>query len=155
MTLVPTNENKGSIKKYEELWSKIRVLIKTKNSDDYGKKYMKIKFNSDHQLPINKTIEIPIMTIVVIAIFLDNIKYYYTPCDREICHYEKANVDLICRSIDQFPWDFRFAQINENQKVYLFNQTVKKILCNFKPHETVTCDDRDPLCITSKIKGLI
>ena len=42
-----------------------------------------------------------------------------------------------------------------NQKVHLFNQTIKNILCNFIPHETVTCDDRDPLWINSKIKGLI
>ena len=42
-----------------------------------------------------------------------------------------------------------------NQKVHLFNQTIKNILCNFIPHETVTCDDRDPPWITSKIKGLI
>ena len=42
-----------------------------------------------------------------------------------------------------------------NQKVHLFNQTIKNITCNFKPHETVTCDNRDPLWINSKIKGLI
>ena len=42
--LVPTNESKEIIKKYEELWSKIRDLIrsKTKNSNNYGEKYMKI-----------------------------------------------------------------------------------------------------------------
>ena len=27
LTLVPTNESKGKIKKYEEIWSKIRDLI--------------------------------------------------------------------------------------------------------------------------------
>ena len=72
LTLVPTNENKEKIKKYEELWSKIRDLIRsiTKNSDDYDEKYMKIKFNSDDELPLNKTIEIPSMTIVVRVIFL-------------------------------------------------------------------------------------
>ena len=42
-----------------------------------------------------------------------------------------------------------------NQKVHLFNQTIKNILCNFIPHETVTYNDRDPLWINSKIKGLI
>ena len=26
--------------------------------------------------------------------------------EREIWHYEKANADLICRSINQLPWDF-------------------------------------------------
>ena len=47
LTLVPTNENKDKIKKYEELWSKIRDLIRsmTKNSDDYNEKHMKIKFD--------------------------------------------------------------------------------------------------------------
>ena len=78
LTLVPTNENKEKIKKYEELWSKIRDLIRsiTKNSDDYDEKYMKIKFNSDDELPLNKTIEIPTMTIVVRAVFHENNKYY-------------------------------------------------------------------------------
>ena len=77
LTLVPTNESKEKIKKYEELWSKIRVLIKsiTKNSDNYDEKYMKIKFNSDDKLPLNKTIEIPTMTILVRAVFYENNKY--------------------------------------------------------------------------------
>ena len=29
LTLVPANENKGKIKKYEELWSKIRDLVRS------------------------------------------------------------------------------------------------------------------------------
>ena len=76
LTLVPTNENKE--KKYEELWSKIRDLIRsiTKNSDDYDEKYMKIKFNLDDELPLNKTIEIYNVTIVVRTIFYKNNKYY-------------------------------------------------------------------------------
>ena len=37
---------------------------------------MKIKFNSDNELPLDKTIEIPSMIIVVRAIFLENNKYY-------------------------------------------------------------------------------
>ena len=78
LTLVPTNESKEKIKKYEELWSKFINLIRliTKNSDDYDEKYMKIKFNSDEELPLNKTIEIPSMGIVVRAVFHANNKYY-------------------------------------------------------------------------------
>ena len=78
LTLVPTNETKEKIKKYEELWSKIRYLIRsrTKNSEDYDENYMKIKFNSDDELPLNKTIEIPVMIIVVRASFHENKKYY-------------------------------------------------------------------------------
>ena len=37
---------------------------------------MKIKLNSDDELPLNKTIEIPTMTIVVRFIFYENNKYY-------------------------------------------------------------------------------
>ena len=65
---------KKKIKKYGELWSKIRDLIRSKNSNDYNEKYMKIKFNSDDELPLNKTIEIPTIRIVVRAIFLENNK---------------------------------------------------------------------------------
>ena len=78
LTLVSTNESKEKIKKYEELWVKIRDLIRsiTKNLDDYDEKYMKIKFDSDDNLPLNKTIEIILVTIVVIAVFHENNKYY-------------------------------------------------------------------------------
>ena len=74
--LVPTNKEK--IKKYGELRIKITDLIRliAKNSDDYDEKYMKIKFNSNDKLPLNKTIEITTMTIVVRAVFHENNKYY-------------------------------------------------------------------------------
>ena len=41
--LVPTNESKEKIKKYKELWIKIRDLLRsiTKNLDDYDKNHMK------------------------------------------------------------------------------------------------------------------
>ena len=37
---------------------------------------MKIKFHSDDDLPLNKVIEIPTITVVVRAFFLENNKYY-------------------------------------------------------------------------------
>ena len=66
MKLVLTNESK------EKLWNKIKDLIRsiTKSSDDYDEKYLKIKSNSDDELPLNKTIEIPSMTIVFRAVFI-------------------------------------------------------------------------------------
>ena len=78
LMLVPTREREDKIKKYGELWNKIRDLIRsiTKNSDDYDKRYMKIKFNSDNKLPLNKMVETPTITIVVRNIFLENNKYY-------------------------------------------------------------------------------
>ena len=37
---------------------------------------MKIKFNSDDNLPLSKIIEIPTIAIVISLIFLENNKYY-------------------------------------------------------------------------------
>ena len=40
---------------------------------------MKIKFNSDNELPLKKTIEIPSITVVAVvvrAVFYENNKYY-------------------------------------------------------------------------------
>ena len=39
---------------------------------------MKINFNSDDKFPLNKTIEIPSMIIVVIALFHENSKILST-----------------------------------------------------------------------------
>ena len=69
---------KGKIKIYKELWIKIRDLIKavTEISDDYDEKYMRIKFDTDDKLPLNKTLKIHIITIVVWAVFHENNEYY-------------------------------------------------------------------------------
>ena len=61
--------------------SKIKDFIRsiTKKSDDYDEKYMKIKFNLDDELPLNKTIELPNMIIVLRSAFHENnikIPYY-------------------------------------------------------------------------------
>ena len=39
-------------------------------------KYLKIKFNSDDELHLNKTIEMSTVTIVIRVIFLENNKCY-------------------------------------------------------------------------------
>ena len=56
LTLIPTNGSKEKIKKYEEMHSKIRDLIRsiTKNLDDYDEKYIKMKFNPDNKLPLTR-----------------------------------------------------------------------------------------------------
>ena len=71
---------KKKSKKYEQLWIKTRDLIRSisKNSDDYNEKHMKIEFDSNEKLPVNKTIGIPIVKIVIRAVFHENIKYYIT-----------------------------------------------------------------------------
>ena len=73
----------------------------------------------------------------------------------ELWHYEKANVDHIRRSIDEFSWKRCFANTSVNNKVHMFNKTIKNIMSNYIPHETIICDDRDPPWINKDIKQLI
>ena len=48
----------------------------TENSDDYNEKYMRIKFDLNDELPLNKIIEIQSVIIFVRAILHENNKYY-------------------------------------------------------------------------------
>ena len=54
-----------------------------------------------------------------------------------------------------FPWEKSFRNLCINEMVHFFNKTIKDILSNYIPHETITCDDRDPPWINSKFKQLI
>ena len=44
--------------------------------NDYGKDYMKIKFNSDDDLPLNKPLEFHLMTIIIRCVFSEDDKFY-------------------------------------------------------------------------------
>ena len=78
MTLVPTDEIKDTVKNCEELRNEIRDVIKSiiNNSENYYEKYMKIKFNSDDNLPLKKTLELYNMVIVVKSVFHEDSKHY-------------------------------------------------------------------------------
>ena len=66
------NENKGLLKKYADVWDGIKNEIKATiggKENNYGKDYMKIKFNSDDDLPLNKPLKYPAMIIIVRSLF--------------------------------------------------------------------------------------
>ena len=85
-----------------------------------------------------------------------NLKIYYpSPYEREIMYYEKATVDHIRRSIDEFSRERFFAYTSINNKVHMFNKTIKNIISSYSLHETITCDDRDPPWIAKGITRLI
>ena len=72
-----TDKNKEVLTKYTELWNKIKNLIKKINgqSSEYDEDFMKIKFDSDDNLPLNKILKRHNLTIVVRSVQRDN-KYY-------------------------------------------------------------------------------
>ena len=63
-----------------------------------------------------------------------NLKIHYPPpYEREVWHYQKANVDQIREAISQFPWDNCFANISVNEQVQLFTQIIHNIISNYIP----------------------
>ena len=78
MTLFPTDQSKDTVKTYAELRNKIKNLIKaiTDNSDNYDEKHTKIKFNSDDDSRLKKTLELHNMVIVLRSVFHEGKKYY-------------------------------------------------------------------------------
>ena len=74
-----TDENKEVLKKYTELWDGIKNEIETINGGkkgEYGKDFMKIKFNTDDNLPLNKPLKLYLLTIIVRSIFEGDGKFY-------------------------------------------------------------------------------
>ena len=72
------DENKELLKKYNDVFNGIRDKIKEINSNecDYEKDYMKIKFNSDDDLPLNKSLKFRLMTITIRYVFEEDGKLY-------------------------------------------------------------------------------
>ena len=73
-----TDENKELLKKYNNIFNGIRDKIKEINSNecDHEKDYMKIKFNSDDNLSLNKSLKFTLMTITIRCVFEENGKLY-------------------------------------------------------------------------------
>ena len=74
-----TDENKEVLKKYTELWDGIKNEIETINGSkkgEYGKDFMKTKFNADDNLPLNKPLKLHLLTIIVRCIFEEDGKFY-------------------------------------------------------------------------------
>ena len=72
------DENKALLKKYNDVWSGIKDKIEEVSSGeyDYEKDYMKIKFNSDDDLPLNKPLKFHNMTITIRSVFEEDGKLY-------------------------------------------------------------------------------
>ena len=79
LTLVLIDESNKTLNKYEELWNQIRDLIGSlaNNSDNYDENYVTIKFNSDHNLPLNwkKTLELYNMIAILRSVFQNLLQY--------------------------------------------------------------------------------
>ena len=51
---------------------KLNILLKS----EYEKDFMKINFNSDDNLPLNKMLKLHMLTVIVRTLFEEDSKYY-------------------------------------------------------------------------------
>ena len=78
--LIISSENGDIMQKYQEVFDGIKEIIKKIN--DYGQpikyddNYMKIKFNTDDNIALNKIIYFPAITIIIRSITKKDDKYY-------------------------------------------------------------------------------
>ena len=72
------DENNELLEKYNDVFNGIIDKIKEVNNDecDYEKDYMKIKFNSDDDLPLKKPLKIHNTTITIRSVFKEDGELY-------------------------------------------------------------------------------
>ena len=72
------DENKDLLNKCNNFFNRIMGKIKEGSNDEckYEKDYMKIKFNSDDDLPLNKPLKFHNMTITMRSVFKEDDKLY-------------------------------------------------------------------------------
>ena len=73
------DENKEVLKKCTELWNLIKNKNETMNGGkkgEYDKDFMKIEFDTDYNLPLNKQLKLHMLTIIVRSVFEEHGKFY-------------------------------------------------------------------------------
>ena len=75
--IASTDKNSEVLKKYSEVWNGIKGCIEKINNNNLGEyeDYMKIKFNSDDDIPLNKQLNFPTITVIIRNIFEKEGKY--------------------------------------------------------------------------------
>ena len=73
-----TDENKELLRKCTDVLNGIMSKIKEIDDDwlEYPKDYMKIKFSSDDDLPLNKSLKFCLMTITIRCVFKEDNELY-------------------------------------------------------------------------------
>ena len=90
LNIASTDRSTEVLKKYVEVWNGIKDCIRKINDGEmgeYDKDYMKIKFNSDDDIPLNKQLYFPTITVIIRNIFEKDGKYY-PQIFLDVCLYE-------------------------------------------------------------------
>ena len=76
--------------------------------------------------------------------------------ERKIWHYDKAQINMIRKSMKAFPWHHHLSlNTDSNWQVKTFQKIFLNIMSNFIPHTNKKCIPRDPPWITQSLKSLL
>ena len=90
LSIASTDRNSEVLKKYSQVWSRIKDCIEKINESklgEYDKDFMKVKFNSDDDTPLNKQLYFLTVTVIIRNIFERDGKYHHQ-CFLDDCLYE-------------------------------------------------------------------
>ena len=79
MNIRSTDKNTKVLTKYSEFWNGIKDCIEKINDSElgeYDKDYIKIKFNCNDDISLNKELYFPTITVIIKNIFEKDVKYY-------------------------------------------------------------------------------
>ena len=78
LNIADTDRNIEVLKKYSEVWDGIKDRIEKINNNEgkYDKDLIKIKFHTDDDIPLNKQLYFPTITVIIRNIFEKDSKYY-------------------------------------------------------------------------------
>ena len=71
LNIANASRNNEILKKYNQVFDRIKYRVKKINDGDgkYDKDYMKVKFNNDDNIPLNKELYFPTITVTIRCAF--------------------------------------------------------------------------------------
>ena len=92
LTFASTEKDKKMLKNYKKLWDEVKEEIRTIKGGgepfEHEKDYMRIRFESDNGLPLNKILNIPACVIIARSVFGEKNGKFYPQVHLNNCYIE-------------------------------------------------------------------
>ena len=125
-------------------FGKLKVLNKFIISVSYGNGLWSTCLSSPPLPPPNNSCKVWVKSSLSTTLWENYVAFF------------EANSDRIKRAVDLFDWESALTDLDVNERVPIFNDTITNIMSNFVPNEIIICDDHEPLWMkTSVVKWLI
>ena len=108
-----SDKNKNVLEKHTKLWNEIKNQIKANGGEpiEHKKDFMKIRLESDDDLPLGKMLSFPSMIVVTRSVFPEDNKY------SQVClcefRYEFVNVLQKCYNTKELMFQKELTLINQ------------------------------------------